>query len=146
MVNDMFVKDSIWNTYLKKYSNKYQLVHDENNIWQIKCKYGNIQLHSFSKKELCYVSEFKTKQKTTFQKKKIPKFCDVTQGGDFDFVCKFPENRLEEVVDLFYVRKRRILSEEHKQKLRDNIKRAIAIKTKNNTIECKGSPQNQFSF
>jgi len=89
--HDADIPLKIWNEYLKKYGNKYQILRDEIGIWHIKCKsknnnskYATIQTYSIVKKQLCFVDEFKTKNKMTFLKKKLNNHCEIVQEGDLD--------------------------------------------------------------
>lgn len=116
-MNDINVIDSVWNNYLKKYNDNYKVQPDEINIWQIQCTYGTIQLYNLSKKELCFVGEYKSARGINFLKRTIPSFCTITQEGVCDIVIKFPESKIHELVDIFKIRKKRKLSDEHKAKL-----------------------------
>ena len=48
--SEYFIPKKIWDNYLKKFEDKYQLFYDDAGIWQIKCKYGEIQLYNFISK------------------------------------------------------------------------------------------------
>ena len=116
-LHDREIPEGIWNNYLKKYNNNYKVRSDEINIWQIQCKYGTIQLYSILKKELCFVGDYKSGKGVNILKRKLPAFCTVTQEGDCDIVVKFPESEIHNVVDLFYIRKKKKISPEHLAKL-----------------------------
>lgn len=115
--HDCKIPVNIWNDYLKKYNDRYKVRPDEINIWQIQCIYGTIQLSNLLKKDLCFVGEYKSARGVNFLVKKLPSFCTVAQIGDCDIVVKFPESRIHDVVDLFYIRKKRQISPEHLAKL-----------------------------
>ena len=85
-IYDIDISDRKWKTYLKKYGNKYQTFLDELKITHIRCKHGMIQTYSIVNEKLCFVDEFKTKNKKTFFKKKLNNHCEITQEGDLDIV------------------------------------------------------------
>lgn len=102
---------------MKKYNDRYKVRSDAINIWQILCKYGTIQTYSISKQELCFVGSYKSAKGINLLKQRMPSYCTVTQQGDYDVVVKFPESKLHNLIDVFQIRKKRKLSEEHLQKL-----------------------------
>jgi len=111
--HDADIPLKIWNEYLKKYGNKYQILRDEIGIWHIKCKpknnnstfinnkYKTIQTYSIVKKQLCFVCEFNTKNKKTFFKKKLNNHCEITQEGNLDIVVKFDEKYFDVLSSIF---------------------------------------------
>ena len=115
--HDREIPEGLWNSYLKKYRDKYKVRPDEIDIWQILCKYGTIQTYSILKHELCFAGEYKSAKGVNNIKKSIPKFCTITQEGVCDIVVKFPEKQIHNVAKLFQVRKKRQLSPEHLAKL-----------------------------
>jgi len=97
-MNDRNISDKKWNTYL--YSDKFKAFRrfkDEDHACKLRCKFGTIQLYSFEEKELCYVFECDSIRKKSAEKKRLPNYCVITQEGDTDFVCKFPEDKLEDL-------------------------------------------------
>jgi hypothetical protein len=117
-----------WQIYLQKYDDRYKLKRDEIGIWQIKCKYGTIQTYSIVNQKLCFVGDFKSKNKLTRFIKKLPNYCLISQIGDFDIVVVFDESNLDNLVELFEIRKRRKLSNERREELRINIGKVREMK------------------
>lgn len=138
--NDKKISDRIWNTYLKKYKDNYQITTDEIDINHIKCKpkkknctfksdmYNTIQNYSIVNKQLCFVAEFDTKIQLTYFKKKLNGLCNISQDGEWDIVVVFHENDLDALSDIFLCHKRRIISSEQKKELQERVKRARGIK------------------
>jgi hypothetical protein len=134
------IADRIWNTYLQKYENRYQMIRDEIGIWHIKCKpknknsiyksdrYNTIQTYSIIKKQLCLVKEFETKNKKTFFKKKLNNHCKIVQEGEWDIVVKFDEKNLDSLSKIFGCYRRRKLSDKQRQELRKRVNKAREIK------------------
>jgi hypothetical protein len=123
-LHDRDVSNSFWNHYLKKYSNDYRLTRDENNIWHIKCKYGEIQLYSIKKHLLAYVAEFRSKkQKTWFKKKVLSKNGTIAAEGELDIVYVFEEKFLDSLVSLCQIYRRKNLSDEYRRVLSDRMKK-----------------------
>lgn len=106
---------------------------DDVGINYIRCKCGKIESYSIVKKELCFIGEYHSSKKNTWAMKKIPIWCEIIQCGDFNFVCKFPESRLSEMVKSCIVRKKRQLSDERKEKLKEQLGYARMIK-KNKSV------------
>lgn len=133
--HDSDIPLKIWNGYLKKYGNKYQILRDEIGIWHIKCKpknnnskYNAIQTYSIVKKQLCFVGEFKTKNKKTFFKKKLNNYCEIVREGDLDIVVKFDEKYLDALSTIFDCYRRRKYSDEYCMVLRERVNKARKIK------------------
>lgn len=106
------MKDKEYETQLRdNYGNIYQTKRNEDRIYALKCNsgYGEVQPNDFRGEFGLFVSGDEhfnsSKKKTTFLNK-LPKYCEVTQEGDWDFVVKFPLNKLPMVEKLFRLRKR----------------------------------------
>jgi len=123
---DKDVPPSLWNPYLKKYSKKYQTFIDEDGITKIKCKFGKIDTYSLKKGYLSFCGVFYSKNKKSFFLRKclnlIGVFFEITQESDTEVVIKFLETDLEKFEDLFLIKKRKKLTEEHRKKLREHLK------------------------
>lgn len=102
------IPNSIWNTYLKKYEKEYRVKKDENDIYQILCRYGNIQLYSMFEKKLCAALGFRTSRHLTGFLTKI-KGLDYTisQRGDSDIVIVFNEKDLSKFTKACIIRMKR---------------------------------------
>jgi hypothetical protein len=126
--NDFEIPLRLWQKYLKKFTKKYIIDIDEIGINQIRCKYGSIQTYSIINQKLCFVGEFKSKNKLTRFIKKLPDHCFISQLGDFDIIVVFDESKLDDLVELFEIRKRRKLSIERREELRINIGKVREMK------------------
>ena len=145
--HDAYIPLKIWNGYLKKYGDKYQILCDEIGIWYIKCRtknnnstfisnqYNTTQTYSIVKKQLCFVGEFKTKNKKTFFKKKLNSHCEITQEGNLDIVVKFDEEYLDSLSTIFGCYGRRKYSDEYRRVLRERVNKAREIKDNNKMNE-----------
>jgi hypothetical protein len=51
--------------------------------------------------------------------RKLPDYCQKTQGGGADVVFVFPLEKLDEIADIVKAKKRRQVSEEIKRRLRE---------------------------
>lgn len=67
---------NIWNRYMKKFGKKYRLKKDELNIWNLRCKFGTVQLFSLLKHQLCFVGVFRSQQHLTWFKKSLKKLAN----------------------------------------------------------------------
>jgi hypothetical protein len=123
MKSDKKISDTEWNTHLKKYKTKYRVRPDEIGIYNIICRVGQIQTYSIRNGELCFTGEYKSGKGVANIKRAIPKYCTITQEGDTDIVVKFPEEKLTSVEEIFKPRKKRVMSEENKEKCRERLKK-----------------------
>ena len=107
---------------------------DECGNWQIKCKFGSIQLFSIVKNQLVFVADFNSSMRKTYFLKKVVKthaFNFISQEGHIDLCLVFNE------VDLHFYDKicrcyhKKKLSPEHRQKLAEQMKK-IHAKRKSN--------------
>ena len=118
---DRDISAKTWNNYLKKYSDVYRLKRMEDGIWAILCKWGEITLHSYVNKQLGFYGNFKTSQKKTYFLKKLPKTVEIIQNYECEVNIAFLESYLPFLLDIFQVRKKKVLTEQHKAKLRKNL-------------------------
>lgn len=106
--------------YVRQYRDIYKTRKNENGIWGIPCKKGNIE--PYSHKELCCYQEFKNRLGINTMKDKLPKYCEITQETATGLVFKFPNQRLKEIAEIVKAKKRRHLSPEHREKILANLK------------------------
>ena len=107
--HDRDVPKRIWDTYMKQFGDRYRLIKDDSNAWNIKCKFGLVQLHSITKKQLCYTGDFRSiRHKNSFKKKCSFRHI-ITQEGDTDIVIVFYEELLHSAAQaLCLYRKKKI--------------------------------------
>lgn len=110
--------DSTWNNYLNQYRNLYKIKVCDDQVRAIICKHGEIKPYSLLKRELFFCGNFHSKRKKTAIKKLKPSYCVVLQDGEEELMLKFPENKLPELVNLINIRKRRMISQEQREKLK----------------------------
>jgi hypothetical protein len=122
-LHDREIPDRVWNTYMKKYGDQYRIIKDEIGIWHIKCKFGNIQLYSLLKHQLCFVGDFRSKQHKTYFKKKLDFKHIITQEGDTDIVIMFEERFLPLTSQCMRIYKKYNLSKERRKQLSDQMKK-----------------------
>ena len=115
--NDRDVPKRIWNSYMKKFDNKYRLLKDENNIWHLRCKYGTLQLHSLLNHKLCFTGEFRSKCHKTWFKKSLSKNGTIGQEGDLDIVYVFDEKFLDSMASKCHIYRKKNLSDDYRRLL-----------------------------
>jgi hypothetical protein len=108
--------DKEWNYYLNKYKDTYKIIIKGDGHRAIACKDGDISRYGLT--DLVYYGEFKTIRQKTARLKLLLPCCDITQEGDYEFCCKFPESELPNVKNVFKIYKKRKLSQEHKEVLK----------------------------
>lgn len=119
---DRDIPDIIWNKYLNKYSDLYKIKTSEDKIRYIVCKEGQIKPHSLIKKTLqAYIDS--TKRKKSFLISKLPSYCEIVQDCEQEVVVSFPESELNNLSTLFKVKKRKRITPELREKLRQNMKK-----------------------
>lgn len=118
---DRDIPEGIWNKYLKKYSNKYKVFIGEERTYKIKCSYGHIEPYSLKKGLLCFCGYFESPNKKTYFLKGLLDFCETTQEGYDEVVVKFPEEKLPILCDIFKVKRKRVMSDETKERLKLNV-------------------------
>lgn len=117
---DRDIPDSIWNKYLNKYSNLYQIKTDADNIRYIVCKDGVIKPSSLVKKTLgAHIAL--TKRKKSFLISKLPFYCKVFQDAEEEVSIYFPESELNNLSNIFKIKKRKRITPELREKLQQNI-------------------------
>lgn len=103
-MKDRDVPEAIWNNYLKKqYHEKFRIRKDESGVWNILGKRSSplhsIQLYSLEHHLCCAVFDFKSNKGKNILIQKLPPYCEVTQDGDAELTFKFPEEKLQELID-----------------------------------------------
>ncbi len=120
---DRDIPDSVWNNYLSKYSEKYRVKPGKDNIKRIWChSMGEISIYSLLASKLLFYRDFLTSKKKSYFIKTLPAFCQITQNAMTEVCVSFPESKLEVLEGIFKIKKRKKLSEEQKQVLRDRLK------------------------
>ena len=125
---DRTIPDSVWNRYMKRFEKKYRLKKDELNIWNLRCKFGTVQLYSLSKRQLCFVGDFRSRQHLTWFKKSLKKLTVKTmilQESDTDIVVMFGEDKLDLMSNTLRIYRKYKISDEHRKAL---AKRMIKIR------------------
>lgn len=102
-------QDRLFNNMLKAVSYKYRVVKGEDKIYEIPCKDGDIEPYSFT--DLCYYQECGTVRAKNAFKKKLPRYCSITQEGDTEIVVRFPVSELDHFADIVGAKKKRVLTE-----------------------------------
>lgn len=115
-----------YNEYLRKYEDTYQTYRNDDNVYVIKTKHGNIQPFSVDCKFLCFYGNLLSRSKKTWLIKKLPTYCLVTQEADTEVVFKFPENQLIWLSKMLKITKKRKLTDEQRTKLAEQFKRNMA--------------------
>ena len=129
---DRDLSDRTWNTYCKKFGNKYIIDHDEINIAVLRCTFGNIQPYSIIKKQLCFVGDFRSvRHKNAFKKKCTFKH-KITQEGDTDIVIMFSEGILDSTAQKLKIHRKKNLSDEQRNVLRERM-----AKIRKSGLRCK---------
>ena len=121
--NERDMPDRTWNTYMKKYGNRYRIAKDEIGIWHIRCKFGTIQLYSLLKHQVCFVGDFHSKTHKTFFKKKLDFKHEITQEGDTDIVIMFNESLLDILPICMLPYKKYKISDARRKELSDRMKK-----------------------
>lgn len=107
-IKDSEIPDRIWNLYLKKFKDKFLLKKNENGIWYIRCKYGQIQLFSLTRHLLVYVGDYRSKQHLNwFMKKIVNKKCTIWTEGDSDISIVFHEKLMDSMTDSINIIKKK---------------------------------------
>jgi len=119
---DRDIPDREWNMYIrKKYEKDYRVITKEDGTTAIKCKFGAIEPYSLIKGKLLFCGEFPTNSKKTYFLKNQPTFVGIKENYDFGCVLVFPEKELKKLEKAMQIKGRNKLSEETRQKLRDNL-------------------------
>ncbi len=121
--------------HLLQYKLRFKCKPKKNNRTFISDMYNTIQTYSIVKKQLCFVGEFKTKNKKTFFKKKLNNHCEIIQEGDLDIVVKFDEKYLDFLSTIFDCYRKRKYSDEYYKVLRERANKAREIKDNNKMNE-----------
>lgn len=103
-----------FDNYCKQFADRYKARRGADGIWEILCKNGDIEPYSIT--ELCCYQEI-SRRAIIGLKKRLPKYCTVTQEGIFEIVFKFPNEHLDEIAALVGAIKRRKLSDKEKARL-----------------------------
>jgi len=124
---DVEIGDRDWSQYLTKYTDKYQIVHDDpvTMINCIRCSRGNIQPYSIEHKKLVAVLDFHSGKALSYFVKRLEQIkvhYEITQYGDTDICIAFGEDDLTSFVEVFEVRKRKHYTEEQLQGMRERVK------------------------
>ena len=120
-----------WQTYLKKYSDKYLLGRNEDGIWHIRLKQnlGFIQPHSVVNKQLVAIMHFKSKNAKTFFLKRAKDFdVKINQEGDLDLCLVFDEKNIKNLEKLLKIRKRYKISTKERKRRADCINKYREMK------------------
>jgi len=134
-VTDYDISDSIWNRYLKEYSDKYLLERDEIGIWGIRLKQnlGCIQLYSIINNQLVAILNFRSQQHKTFFKRKLIGNAEIelkiTQEGEDELCLMFYEKDIKKLESLFKISKKYKISKKEREKRIERLK--LARKKKN---------------
>ena len=122
---DRSIPQSTWNQHIKRYQNKYQCRCDDIGIWTIRCKNGSIQPYSLEKKQLVAALDFQTGRQLTFFLKRLQYKVrcpfKITQSGDTDVCIMFHEDDLNKFVYLLKIRRKKEITAETREKLRQNL-------------------------
>lgn len=121
--SDSVVPKRIWNMYMKQYGDRYLLVKDEDNIWNIRCKYGTIRLYSIVNQQLCFVSDFRSKRHKTWFKKTLSKNGTIEQETDLGVIYVFPEKFLDSMARLCLAYCKKNLSSDYRRLLAKRMKK-----------------------
>jgi len=119
---DRDIPKRIWDTYMKKFGDKYRLLKDENNVWHLKCKFGTVQLYSLLNHQLCFVGEFRSKRVKTWFKKTLSKNGTIMQETDLGMVYVFDEKFLDSMASMCHVYRKKNLSDEYRRLLSERMK------------------------
>ena len=129
---DSEIPQHLWNKYMKvKYGKDYFLMKEDVGTYCIKClkkSGGRIEPYSIKKQILMFVSDLgmgtgKANNINTV----LPDWCIVERDGD-GIIFRFPENKLVEVGEFIFLRKKKQLTEEQKEILRERFKKNIKKK------------------
>jgi len=123
-MEDKDISDEEWNLYLTKYKDKYVTKLQKNGIRCFKCKHGTIEPFSLTTRYLGYWGYYETSRQKNTCMNKLPDYVETTIDCDTEFGCKFPENKLIELENIFKINKKKELTRKTKRKLRKNIKKA----------------------
>lgn len=127
---DMEIPSRVWNTYLTKYKEKYRVhINGKNNeyIMSIWCKPKEkhfIQPYSIVKKQLVFVGTFNSPKGITYLKRKLPNYCKVVFETETEINVVFPESKIEELVNILKIYRRKKLSKENIKILKKNLAQA----------------------
>jgi hypothetical protein len=87
-------------------------------VYVIPCKNGG-DIAPYNMNELCCFQSFKSARGVNNLKDKLPDYVQITQEGSSEIVFKFPENRLHEIALIVGARKKKKLSEQQRDQLRE---------------------------
>ena len=127
VIQDVDVPKSQWNSYLRKYNDKYIVKRDESNIYQIQCyktSYDvNVQLYSLKDKLLAVLFNYKSMRGIKKLERKMPKYCNIVQQGDGDCTIVFPECHLHDLdkLGIIHLKHKKQYSNEQLEKMRQRM-------------------------
>lgn len=123
---DRDIPESIWNSYMNKYQERYVILTGGDNINKIKCVFGHIEPYSLKKGYLMFYGKFPTPSKKTNLLKKIKGLgFDITQEAYDEFCFKFKESSLGSLLELLKIKKRMKLTNEQRQDRANNMKKIM---------------------
>lgn len=124
-VEDRDLSDSTWNSYMRKYQKSYKVLRGEDMIDYIRCKHGKIMPFSIKKGLFLFYGGFHSQRKKNAFLKIIPSFFRVSQNGHDDCVITFPMDKLSEMESTLNIRKRRQLTDQQKDVLRQRLNQSL---------------------
>ena len=116
-------KDQILKTYMQKYQDEYRVRPAEDGIWEVTCR-GNSTIGLYSQQNSLLYYSFaggKSSRAKTALLQKLNGVIDynIVAEGDIEVMLSFPESQLEQAEDVFKIRKRKQLSDEQRDALRE---------------------------
>jgi hypothetical protein len=113
-----------WNYYLQnRYNTTYRFERSDDGIKAIRCKKGKIEPYSIIKAKVIFISNGYNRIIYFINKVKR---CGVETTNwvicDDSFSCVFNESDLKLMENVLQIRKRKLLTEEHKNRLRERMK------------------------
>ena len=120
-----WLSDREFNNYLKKFNKLYKVskcVDDPMKI--IQGKYGRIEPYGRGKLEVWLKEELSQKRMGLLKRQLVPislRYLNMTDGGSAIFL----EEKIEGVASIIKVRKKRIMTEEQKEKLRNRLNKNL---------------------
>jgi hypothetical protein len=132
---DRDIPISKWNSYLKKYADKYLLNCGDLGNWEIRLKenLGFIELYSLVKRQLVAILTFRSGKHKTFFKKRlvgnIENMVKITQEGEYELCLMFDEDNIKQLEFLLKIRKRFKISQKEREKRIERLKKARLVKT-----------------
>jgi len=122
---DKDIPDRVWNTYMRKrYEKTYQMLTKDDGLSAIKCKFGDITPYSLIKKKVVFYGNFPTSNKKTYFYKKLPPFVKIKQDAETECICVFDEDKLKLMEKVMFIKKRKKISAETRERLIQQLKKA----------------------